>query len=181
MVNYNLINSKDRKYLQEAVQEYVTGLPEEFNRMSEKEARESLLSEYNYRMRSKLKSCRGFGLNIEAGDVCYIDFGRAYLSEAGYQHFGLVLKVFNGKAFVLPMTSNRTAYLSAYDPVDNPNGLNHLYRIGSIEGLYKESVLFLNDGKFINTARIIDVKGHLDPEKEPFRSVFSRFLELLSE
>ena len=29
-------------------------------------------------------------LNIEVGDICYIDFGQAYINEAGFQHFGLV-------------------------------------------------------------------------------------------
>ena len=180
MENYDLIYRQDRNCLREAVKDYVAGLPYEFSRMSDKEARDSLLSEYNYKVRSKLKSCRSFGLNIEPGDVCYIDFGRAYVSEAGYQHFGLVLKVFNGKAFVLPMTSNRAALANAYEPDDNPEGVNHLYRIGAIEGLTRESVLFLNDCKFINTARIIDIKGHIDPESEVFRQVYSRFLEVLS-
>ena len=175
MDNYELIYRQDKTCLREAVRDYVAGLPYEFSRMSDKEARDSLLSEYNYKVRSKLKSCRSFGLNIEPGDVCYIDFGRAYVTEAGYQHFGL-----NGKAFVLPMTSNKAALASAYQPDDNPEGMNHLYRIGAIEGLTKESVLFLNDGKFINTARIIDVKGHIEPSSKEFRQVYARFLEVLS-
>lgn len=180
MDNYDLIYRQDSSCLKEAFRDYMAGLPDEFNRMTRKEARDSLLSEYNYKVRSKLKSCRSFGLNIEPGDVCYIDFGRAYVTEAGYQHFGLVLKVFNGKAFVLPMTSNKSALEGAYEPDDNPEGMNHLYRIGAIEGLTRESVLFLNDGKFINTARIIDVKGHLDPEGEAFKKVYARFLEVLT-
>ena len=141
--------------------------------------RDTLLSEYNYQMRSHLKSSRSFGLNIEAGDICYIDYGRAYISEIGYQHFGLVLKVFCGKAFVLPMTSNENNYSLAYDPVSNPDGLRHLMRLGKVEGLYRYSVLFLNDGKFINTARIIDIKGHIDPQGELFERIRSRFISCL--
>lgn len=84
MDNYDLIYRQDSNCLKEAFKDYMAGLPDEFNRMTRKEARDSLLSEYNYKVRSKLKSCRSFGLNIEPGDVCYIDFGRAYVTEAGY-------------------------------------------------------------------------------------------------
>ena len=119
-------------------------------------------------------------MDIAPGDICFIDFGRAYITEAGYQHFGLVLKVFNGKAFVIPMTSNHEAWLKAYDEKDNPEGLKHLYRLGYVEGLYKESVLFLNDGKYINTARIIDVKGNLPVNGIKFRDIQKHFIEGLT-
>ena len=66
--------------------------------------------------------------------------------------------------------------MKAYDEKDNPEGLKHLYRLGTVEGLYKESVLFLNDGKYINTARIIDIKGRIDPESERFKRIQHSFI-----
>lgn len=174
-----LINS-DYKNIDYRIREHIRELKDEFYHMPVSEVRNVLLSEYNYKKRSKLKSCRRFGLDINAGDVCYIDFGRAYISEIGYQHFGLVLKVFNGKAFVIPMTSNHEAYEKAYDEQDNPFGLKHLYRLGYVEGLYKDSVLFLNDGKYINTARIIDVKGRIDVNSERYKDIYKRFIEGLT-
>ncbi|MBR6958383.1 MAG: hypothetical protein IKH73_08060, partial [Erysipelotrichaceae bacterium] len=142
-INNNAQNESAARYpaLQEAIENYIVNIREEYGNMNAKQARDTLLSEYNYQMRSHLKSSRSFGLNIEAGDICYIDYGRAYISEIGYQHFGLVLKVFCGKAFVLPMTSNENNYSLAYDPVSNPDGLRHLMRLGKVEGLYRYSVL----------------------------------------
>lgn len=180
-INNSAQNESAARYpaLQEAIENYIVNIREEYGNMNAKQARDTLLSEYNYQMRSHLKSSRSFGLNIEAGDICYIDYGRAYISEIGYQHFGLVLKVFCGKAFVLPMTSNENNYSLAYDPVSNPDGLRHLMRLGKVEGLYRYSVLFLNDGKFINTARIIDIKGHIDPQGELFERIRNRFISCL--
>ena len=166
--------------LMEALDDYMAEIKEESTHMPAKLCRDILLSEYNYRIRSKLKSCRSFGLTVYAGDICYIDFGRAYVTEAGYQHFGLVITVSSGKALVVLMTSNPVNYSMAYDPDDNPNGLRHLMRLGRVEGMYKYSVLFLNDAKFINTARIIDMKSWLDPESEKFRQIVRRLFECMS-
>ncbi len=166
--------------LMEAINDYVAEIKEEYTHMPAKMCRDTLLSEYNYRMRSKLRSCRSFGLTVSPGDICYIDFGRAYVSEAGYQHFGLVITVSSGKALVIPMTSNSTNYAMAYDPVINPDGLRHLMRLGKTEGLYKYSVLFLNDAKFINTARIIDMKSWIDPRSQLFRDITDRLFECMT-
>ncbi len=100
-------------------------------------------------------------LPLSVGDVAYIDFGHAYLHEAGYQHFGLVLSMTNGKLFVVPMTSNPTAYAQAFDSTENPQGKKHLMRVGILPGLVRPSVLFLNDSKFISATRVIEIKGHL--------------------
>lgn len=91
-------------------------------------------------------------LNVRVGDVCYIDYGPMYRYEAGYQHFGLVLKLSHFKAFVIPLTSNTHAIT---------RGKDHVFHLGFIEGLTKNSMCFLNDSKFISMSRIIDVYGHL--------------------
>jgi hypothetical protein len=111
---------------------------------------------------------------LSIGDVAYIDFGHAYLHEAGYQHFGLVLSIANGKLFVVPMTSNPVAYAQAFDALQNPQGKQHLMRVGILPGLLRPSVLFLNDSKFISSTRIIEIKGHLSVSDPLFSHIAHR-------
>ena len=113
-------------------------------------------------------------LPLSVGDVAYIDFGHAYLHEAGYQHFGLVLSMTNGKLFVVPMTSNPVAYAQAYDAELSPHGKKHLMRVGILPGLVRPSVLFLNDSKFISATRIIEIKGHLSIADPLFKHILGR-------
>ena len=61
----------------------------------------SLISEANWIIRSRLSSGEEMGIRVKPGDICYMDFGMAYLNEAGYQHFGLVLSLNNRKALVM--------------------------------------------------------------------------------
>ena len=56
---------------------------------------------------------------------------------------------------------------------------SHLFALGEIPGLYKESCLFLNDAKWINTARIIDVKGHIDPKGKQFQQILKCVCECI--
>lgn len=158
---------------------YVEMKKQAYSELSPKELEAHLISEANWAMRCRAKSCEQFRVKIRIGDICYIDFGPAYLNEAGFQHFGLVLSMMNSKAFVIPMTSNAATYKQAYDPINCPCGKKHLMRLGLIPGMKKESVLFINDCKYINTARIIDVKAHLDIEGELFTEIKKRVVETL--
>lgn len=96
------------------------------------------------------------------------------MNESGFQHFGLVLSKLNGKVFVVPMTSNAYTFAQAYDRYDNPNGRKHLMRFGQRNGLNRESVLFINDCKFINPTRIIEIVGHLDVNDSLFLKIQKR-------
>ena len=160
---------------------YLNMKKQAYGSLNSKELEAHLISEANWMMRNQAKSCEQFRVKIRIGDICYIDFGPAYVNEAGFQHFGLVLSMMNSKAFVVPMTSNSATYKQAYDAYDYPLGKRHLMRLGLIHGMNKESALFLNDCKYINTARIIDVKAHLDPEEDLFKSIKQRVLECLVE
>ncbi len=108
--------------------------------------------------------------SLNVGDVCYIDYGPMYQYEAGYQHFGIVLKLAHYKAFVVPLTSNTTTHQSDKD---------HVFKVGLIEGLTKHSICFLNDAKFINTSRIIDVYGHLSVHDERFIQLRRKVFETI--
>lgn len=140
----------------------------------------AMLSEANWIARCCYKSCEEIGINAKVGDIAYLDYGQAYLNEMGYQHFGLIISINAGKALVIPMTSNAKTYANAYDEYDNPTGRKNLFSIPDIiEGLCKKSVLFLNDMKFINTARIIEIKAHLDPESALFHKIQLRVMRML--
>ena len=140
-----------------------------------------MLSHSNFLDRSNLLSCEQLSVRVRPGDICFIDFGCAYRNEAGYQHFGIVLSIVHSKAFVVPMTSNPSTFAQAYDEILAPNGKRHLMRIGKQKGMHKESVLFLNDCKFINTSRIIEIKGHLDRDGILFKQIADRIRECLFE
>lgn len=152
---------------------YVEEKSADYKTLAVKEAIPRLISDDNLRKRRHVSNCMELGLNIRVGDICYIDFGEAYIHEIGYQHFGLIVSMFHSKAFVVPMSGNHTAFLQAYSK-DNPKGKRHLMRLGKIKGMNKESVLFINDAKWINTARIIDVKSHLDKNSELFLEIKER-------
>ena len=158
---------------------YTNQIYNQIEHLSVKEAAVQMISEQNWQDRSQLKSCEQIGINVEVGDICFIEFGRAFVYEAGYQHFGLVVSKCNGKALVIPMTSNSSTYEQAYDIELNPNGKKHLMKIGQIIGLHRPSVLFLNDAKYINTARIISIKAHIPQESELFKNVLRRMLECM--
>lgn len=147
---------------------------EEYSRTSYEEGTKKLVSEANYSLRRHVPSSRALGFEVKEGDICYVDFGLAYLYEAGYQHFGLVIKIEHFKALIIPMTSNSKTYRKSFTDKGT-----YLFPLGTIEGLYKESVLFLNDAKFINTARVIDIKAHIPPESQLFQDIKNRLKQLV--
>jgi hypothetical protein len=172
----NLIDASQEnsnQYFDETIiEETLLEFQNHISKLSIKDAAKILLSTQNYIQRASLKIHETFEVNC--GDVCYIDFGQAYLNESGFQHFGLVISKLNGKVFVIPMTSNPYTYAQAYDRIENPNGRKHLMRFGQRNGLNRESVLFINDCKFINPTRIIEIVGHLDLSDELFYRIQKR-------
>lgn len=165
--------AKNQIYWENIWNQYIRESSSYYNVLPTKDVLVRFISEKNYRDRYLCNSCEELGVRIRIGDICFIDFGMSYLNEAGFQHFGLILSFYNSKAFVVPMSSNHISYRQAYS-VHNPNGKKHLMRLGKIDGMNKESVLFLNDAKWINTARIIDVKAHLDKNSDLFNEIKER-------
>lgn len=142
------------------------------------EAYDYMVSKLNYCQRKEISSCKELGIRIQTGDICFIDYGSAYLCEIGYLHFGLILSLQHGKAFIVPVSGNYKAYCHAYAK-DNLQGRKHLMRLGWIKGLNKPSVLYINDAKWINTARIIDVKAHIDVQGELFKEIKIRIKQMI--
>lgn len=163
----------DKSYWNALWSQYIEEKSSDYKTLEVREAFSRFVSEQNLRMRRCANNCGELGVDIRVGDICYIDYGEAYINEIGYQHFGIILSIFHNKAFVVPMSGNRSAYMQAYDK-NNPEGKRHLMRLGKIDGMNKVSVLFINDAKFINTARIIDVKAHLDRQSDLFKEIKER-------
>ncbi len=139
----------------------------------------NLISEANWVIRGKYYSGEECGIKVNVGDICFLDYGQSYLNEMGYQHFGIVMAIYQKKALVIPMTSNQETYAKAFD-VDNKNGKRNLMRIGAIKGLKKPSVLFLNDMRFVNTARIIRIQDHISIRSALFKEIQQRMKEIIS-
>lgn len=169
-------DKKENGYVQEAVlEEYIQETYGLYQVMPCKDALVAMLSEQNYRARHKVNGCEALGVWVRVGDICYIDFGLSYLNEAGFQHFGLIVKLIHNKAFVIPMTSNEKTYQESLARQNK----SHLMPIGKVKGMHKHSVLFLNDAKCINTARIIDVKAHIPVQSALFKAVKERLYDML--
>lgn len=163
----------EKDYWNELWNQFIEEKSSDYKVLGVKEALPRLVSEQNLRERRNTANCGELGVDIRVGDICYIDFGEAYINEIGFQHFGLLITIFHNKAFVVPMSGNHTAYVQAYSK-ENPKGKRHLMRLGKMKGMNKESVLFINDAKWINTARIIDVKAHLDRNSALFMEIKER-------
>ncbi|MFV0480299.1 MAG: hypothetical protein ACK5LZ_07010 [Anaerorhabdus sp.] len=177
----SILKGRDEEYIQDqrVWKDYIECKRKLIGQMEPKCVDYCMISEANWLMRNQALSCEELGVQVRVGDICYIDFGQAYINEAGFQHFGLILSVYQKKAFVVPMTSNIHQYKTAYDPKSNEIGKRHLMKIGLIAGMNRPSVLFLNDCKYINTARIIDVKAHIVPTSLLFDTIKKRIQELV--
>ncbi|CAM2820860.1 hypothetical protein [Erysipelothrix tonsillarum] len=152
----------------ETYQEYIRLLPSYY-------MRKECISGLNRMYRQKFWSCESLNINVRVGDICYMEFGQAFINEAGYQHFGLVMGIFNHKVFVVPMTSNYELVQQARNV--SVKGKKHLYYIGKINGLNKASVLFLNDCKYVNSARVISINGHIEPGSSMFAEIRKLIIE----
>jgi hypothetical protein len=151
---------------------------EMLSELDDSEVFDYMISKMNFCRRKQLLSCQPLNVKVRVGDICFIDFGMAYLLEVGYQHFGMILAFKNGKAFVVPMSGNQKAAREAWSK-SNARGKTHLMRLGNIAGLNKSSVLFLNDAKWINTSRIIDVKAHIPVSSRLFQTIQRRVKECI--
>ncbi len=165
---------------EEIIDHYLQSMREAYQELMPGKVGRCMISEENWIDRGSLTCGEEAGVKVRTGDICWMDYGQAYLNEMGYQHFGLVVAIIMHKALVVPLTSNTSAYARAYDPVDNPCGNRCLMRIGLVEGLRKNSTLYLNDMKFLNTARMFDVRAHLDPQDPLFLEVKDRLREMLA-
>lgn len=60
---------------------YVEEKSADYQMLAVKEAIPRLISDDNLRKRRHINNCMELGLNIKIGDICYIDYGEAYINE----------------------------------------------------------------------------------------------------
>ncbi len=136
----------------------------------------NLKSEVMWVLRGRYASGEDIGIRVHPGDICWLDYGQSFNNEMGYQHFGLILSISHRKALVIPLTSNEEMYRKAGEC--SPH-YDHLMQIGMPKGLRKNSTLFLNDLRYINTARILHTRAHIDVDSELFLEIRKRVTEIL--
>lgn len=61
---------------------YIEEKSADYKALAIKEAIPRLISDDNLRKRRHVCNCLELGLNIRVGDICYIDFGEAYINES---------------------------------------------------------------------------------------------------
>lgn len=142
------------------------------NEMGASEQFDYLVSKLNYFRRKNALSCFEFNFIVRCGDICYIDYGHSYVQEIGYLHFGLVVSMNRGKALVVPITGSNTKTIQTFE-----QGSEHILLLGRIKGMRKVCACYLNDAKWMNTARIIDVKSHIPVNGELFQTIKRRIIE----
>lgn len=157
--------------------DYIRTRKDIYGRLMPNYVKPNMRSEALWILRSKCRSGDEVGVKVSCGDICWLDYGQTFNMEMGYQHFGLVAALCNRKALIIPLTSNTSAYEKAADPDQR---YYYLMRIGQQPGLDRPSTLFLNDLRFINTARILEIRAHIDPESTLFRDIMRRVHRIIS-
>lgn len=161
------------------IQQYLKSMKEAYQHLMPGKVGRCMISQENWLDRGLCTCGEEAGVQVKPGDICWMEYGQAYLNEMGYQHFGLIIAIIMHKALVIPLTSNEKAYEKAYDEITNPSGNRCLMRIGLVEGLRKNSTLYLNDMKFVNTARMFEVRAHLDEDDILFMRIKDRVRDML--
>lgn len=99
-------NNKTTEYTQRITSQARIAEEKLLSGLNESEVYDYMLSKLNFCQRKQMYSSLEAKVYVKVGDICFTDFGLAYLSEVGYQHFGLVLAMKHGKIFVVPMSGS---------------------------------------------------------------------------
>lgn len=160
-----------------SIDEYLNDYKAFIKQLDPYQQRKECISGYNRIERMSYWTSVSDDLTVKVGDICYFEFGQAFLNEAGYQHFGLVVSIYNFKLWVIPMTSNHVMVSQSMNVLNE--GKSHLFCIGKVQGLNKPSVLFMNDAKFLNGSRVISINGHIPPNSKMFKEIISKLYEYI--
>lgn len=75
----------EKAYWKDLWECYIEEKSMDYASLSVKEAIPRLVSEQNLRERRHAGSCGELGVDIRVGDICYIDFGEAYIAGEAYE------------------------------------------------------------------------------------------------
>ena len=135
-----------------------------------------VLSDYRW---EKTREKSGKWIQVKAGDIYQIEFGKNYVPEMSYEHRGMVLGRSGQLLYVLPIYSYQSGnqeHKEAYHPIDNPKNLkSNLYLMKKDEFgfLNRDSVLKLNDLRSVSVKRILYKNGHgrIEANSETFKKI----------
>ena len=140
-----------------------------YKELSEEEKNAYSISKYNHIHKSK-KYNSILIEHIHVGDICFFDFGCAYRYEIGYQHLALVLAKYKTKLLVVPIISVKKTFEpcmeKAYLPKDSYN-------------LNNNSIVLLNDMKWISGMRTLSYIGHINEKDDVFDEIRTKTIQLL--
>lgn len=136
--------------------------------MNAYDASSIILSDANWIQKCKFGTFKdkrtGKDITTELGKIYYIDYGKTFYGELAYFHYGLCIGKREGKILVVPMTSSKEHFNSAYHPINNPKGNKKNRQAFSSEGFLKDCILKINDTKYISPGRIEKEAGEVDDE-----------------
>jgi|GEM_PF-2259986 hypothetical protein len=110
-------------------------------------------------------------VDINIGNVCYIDYGKTYQGELSYYHYGLCVGVRDGKILIIPITSGTNWRTECYHPILNPNKNKKFRQALKSEGFSKDCVLKINDAKFLSAGRIDSIDNESEINKEILKEI----------
>lgn len=73
----------EKLYWQELWEHYIEEKSGDYLFLEVRDALPRFISEHNLRQRRNANNCAELGVDIRIGDICYIDFGEAYINEYG--------------------------------------------------------------------------------------------------
>ena len=80
-------NKKSTEYTQKITSQARIAEEQLLEGLNESEVYDYMLSKLNFCQRKQMYSSLEAKVYVKVGDICFTDFGLAYLSEVGYQHF----------------------------------------------------------------------------------------------
>ena len=78
----NFLSKKDEEVdFNEIIEFYLNSKKDEFLEVNKRQLARLLISEFNYSLRKEFKSSELVNIKVKVGDICYIDYGRAYIDR----------------------------------------------------------------------------------------------------
>lgn len=162
----------NHKRFEEIWEEYQKQEKMQLKKLSTGEAMDYIKSHLNFFERKEEVIYRNEEIKI--GDICYIDYGINYKQECGYFHMGLIIDIKQYEYLILPMTSNVKAFEKAvFWKKSNLLPLPH------VDHIEKNTTIFLNDARFINSARIIMKVSNIEKNSAEFKHIKTVFYNYL--
>lgn len=73
----------EKNYWEDLWERFIEEKSVDYKTLEVKEAIPRLVSDLNLRSRRLANNCGELGVDIRVGDICYIDFGEAYINVSG--------------------------------------------------------------------------------------------------